>query len=102
MATVRARAGGRRRAAVPHVPDGLLTLPSAQGPERWAVVVALTRKPAAEYARILRWYAAELAYQRVVWFAGRDAVRRALARLIARERLDDFVQVQPLPRGVAV
>ncbi|MBI3972747.1 MAG: hypothetical protein HY332_15840 [Chloroflexi bacterium] len=45
MAMVRDRGGGRILVVVrhvPHVPDGLLTLPSA---ERWAAKVELTRKP---------------------------------------------------------
>jgi Replication-relaxation len=99
MTTVRDRAGGRLVDGVPHVPDGLLTLPAAGAV---AVEVELTKKGDAEYARILRWYGATLAYRRVVWFVAPAALRRRLGELLARERLDDFMTVEPLPAGVRV
>ena len=36
----------------------------------------------------------------LVWFAGKEPVRRRLAELIGREQLDDFITVQPLPSGI--
>lgn len=67
-----------------------------------AVEVELRKKPGAEYERILRWYAAELVYRRVVWFAGAEPVRRRLEDLVERERLGDFMRVEPLPPAITV
>jgi hypothetical protein len=113
MAAVRDRRGGRLVDGVPHVPDGVLVLPSAPSAPspsaagaangaRVAVEVELTRKGDAEYARILRWYGAELGYQRVVWLCAGEPVRRRLAELIRREQVDDFMTVEPLPAAIAV
>jgi hypothetical protein len=38
----------------------------------------------------------------VAWFVATEALRRRLDDLIARERLDDFMGVEPLPSGVRV
>jgi Replication-relaxation len=106
LAAVRDRRDGRLLAGAPHAPDGVLVLPDGDGGGGGggavAVELELTPKPAAEHARILRWYAAELATRRVVWFAATDTLRRRLEEAIARERLDDFIGVEPLPAGVAV
>jgi hypothetical protein len=67
-----------------------------------AVELERTTKPPGDYARILRWYGGALAYERVAWFAATEALRRRLADLITRERLDDFMAVEPLPPGVWV
>jgi hypothetical protein len=101
LAAVRDRPAGRLLDGAPHAPDGLLLLP---GPGGGAVAVELERtaKPPAEYARILRWYSGALAYERVAWFVATEALRRRLHDLIARERLDDFMEVAPLPAGVRV
>ena len=100
MATVRdGRTGnGRLTAGVPHVPDGVLATPSA----RWAVEVELSKKIDAEYRRILRWYATQQGYRRVVWYGSEERIRRRLGELIARERLDDLMSVLPLPDGVTL
>lgn len=98
MAMVRDRDGGRLLAGVEHVPDGVLTTPSA----RWAVEVELSKKGDVEYLRIFRWYAAQRDYRRVAWYAGAEPVRRRIEALIGRERLDDFMTVLPLPEGVTV
>jgi hypothetical protein len=98
MAIVRSRHGGRVLAGVAHVPDGVLTTPSSA----WAVEVELTRKTDSAYGRILRWYAAQDQYRRVVWYVASEAVARRLAALIQRERLDDLMVVQPLPNTVQV
>lgn len=106
LATVRDRRDGRLLGGAPHVPDGVLLLPGTPdrpgAPDRpggGAVAVELERtpKPPGEDARILRWDGGALAYERVVWFAATEALRRRLAELIARERLDDFIPVQALP-----
>ena len=96
MATVRAGSGGRLLAGVPHVPDGVLATPSS----RWAVEVELSGKRTAEYERIFRWYAGEHGYRRVAWYTAAAPLRRRLERLVARERLDDFMSVLPLPAEV--
>jgi len=98
MAVARDRNGGRLLAGVEHVPDGVLTTPSA----RWAVEVELSKKGAAEYARIFRWYAAQRDYRRVVWYASMEPVRRRLQALIEREQLSDFMSLLPLPDEVPV
>jgi hypothetical protein len=113
LATVRDRRGGRLLAGAPHAPDGVLVLPAGPGgsggggggggaEEAVAVELELTPKPAAEHARILRWYAAELTTRRVAWFVATATLRRRLEEAIARERLDDFMSVEPLPAGVEV
>jgi hypothetical protein len=106
LATVRDRRDGRLLAGAPHAPDGALVLPNgADGGgdgDVVAVELELTAKPAAEHARILRWYAAQLATRRVVWFVATATLRRRLEGAIARERLDDVVGVEDLPAGVEV
>jgi hypothetical protein len=110
LATVRDRRDGRLLVGAPHAPDGALVLPSGRSGggtggadgDVVAVELELTPKPAAEHARILRWYAAQLATRRVVWFVATETLRRRLEAAIARERLDDFVGVEALPPGVEV
>jgi hypothetical protein len=98
MATVRDRRRGRLLAGTPHVPDGLLTLPS--GPAI-AVELELSGKTTEEYGRILRWYGAALDYRRVWWFCATPALARKIADVVERERLGDFVSVETLPAGIA-
>lgn len=98
MATVRDRRDGRLLGGPPHVPDGVLVLSDAPV----AVELELATKKQSEYERIFRWYGAALAYRRVVWFVAAAALRRRLGDLLARERLDDFMTVEPLPAGVRV
>ena len=98
MTMARDRNGGRLLAGVEHVPDGVLTTPSA----RWAVEVELSKKGDAEYARIFRWYAAQQDYRRVVWYAAKEPVRRRLQVIVERERLGDLMAVLALPEGVTV
>ena len=63
------------------MPDGVLCTPSA----RCATKVELRKKRDAEYARILRWYAAELHYRRVAHSIAGESARRRVEALIARE-----------------
>jgi hypothetical protein len=97
MATVRDRRRGRMLAGTPHVPDGVLTLPDGLAV---AVELELSGKTTEEYSRILRWYGAALDYRRVRWFCATPALQRKVAELVERERMGDFVSVEPLGGGV--
>jgi hypothetical protein len=67
-----------------------------------AIELELSTKKQAEYERIFRWYAGASDYRRVVWFVVGEALQRRLADLVADERVDDFMRVQPVPAGVKV
>jgi hypothetical protein len=77
---------------------------SAPGGPVGGVAIELERsaKKQAEYERICRWYAGASDYRLVVWFVATDALQRRLAEVIADERLDDLMSVQPVPVGVNV
>jgi hypothetical protein len=59
MAAARERGTGRLFDGAPHVPDGVLVLPSGR---RVAVELDRSAKGSARYRAILRWYAAGMAY----------------------------------------
>jgi hypothetical protein len=67
-----------------------------------AIELELSGKKPAEYERILRWSGSTLDYRQVAWFCATPALQRRLAELVARERLDDFISVEPVPAGAAV
>lgn len=94
MAAAREHGTGRLLDGVAHVPDGLLLL--ADG-ARVAVEVERSVKGSARYRRLLAWYAASMAFDRVRWLVAEARVRERLAALTAAERLDDLVSVEPLP-----
>ena len=108
MAGARERGTGRLLAGVSHVPDGVLCLANGA---RQAVEVERSGKGTARYRQILAWYAGSLNFHRVRWLVGdarlRDRlrlslrsefwVRDRLAALVRAERLDDLIQVEPLP-----
>jgi hypothetical protein len=96
MRTVRDRRRGQLLSGTPHAPDGVLVLPGGP-PGGIAVELELSAKREAEYARILRWYGAALDYRRVRWFCATPALQRKVAELVERERMADFVAVEPLP-----
>jgi hypothetical protein len=99
LATVRDRQRRHLLGGIPHVPDGVLTLPG--GPSGGvAIELELSGKKLADYERILRWYGSVLDYRRVWWFCGTDAVCRRIAELVERERMDDFIRVAEVPTGV--
>ncbi|HEX2037585.1 MAG TPA: hypothetical protein VHS99_25695, partial [Chloroflexota bacterium] len=81
-----------------HVPDGVLIWHD----HHVAVELELTPKGPESYARILRWYAAALAYRRVVWFCADPALLRRLSAILERERVADFIAVKPLPAGLTL
>lgn len=99
MMTVRDRRRGQLLSGTPHAPDGVLVLPAGP-PGGVAVELELSTKREAEYARILRWYGGEFDYRRVRWFCRMPAIRQRLQDLVERERMGDFVAVEPLPGDV--
>jgi hypothetical protein len=100
MTTVRDHRRGQLLGGTPHMPDGVLLVPG-RPPGEVAIELELSGKTLAAYARILRWYGAALDYRRVWWFCATEAIRRRIADLVERERMDDFVAVEPVPAGVA-
>ena len=101
MRTVRDSRYGRLLFGTPHVPDGLLMLPD--GPKSGvAVELEVTVKKADRYRGILRWYGGDLRYERVWWFGATPAICRRMTEAVERERMTDFVRVEPLPAGVTV
>jgi hypothetical protein len=83
-----------------HPPDGALLLHG----RRLAMEVELTAKSPGSYRRIMRWYAAALEFDAVVWFCPYDRRRRrlfeGLRELIDAEGLAGVGAVRPLPPGV--
>ena len=99
MQTVRDRRRGQLLSGTPHVPDGVLTIPG--GPAGGiAIELELSGKKLADHERILRWYGAALDYQQVRWFCATTAIRERIAKLVERERMDDFITAEPVPPGV--
>lgn len=94
MVVARERGTGRLLDGVAHVPDGVL-LP-ADG-TRQAIEVERTGKGSARYRRVLGWYAGSMDFDRVRWLVTDEGVRSRLAALVRAERLDDLVDVEPLP-----
>ena len=88
---------GRLRRGPGRRPDGVLV--RANGSQE-AVEVELTpKRDRTEYDRKLNWYASQVHFQRVHWFAPSLSLRERLSRIAHLLHMHDLVRVAPLPLG---
>src|SRR5947209_14930064 len=99
MAEARMHGSGFLFRGTPHIPDGKLVSPAGLSA---AIELELTGKPPAEYARICRWFAQAMAFDRFRWFVRGPAIGKALRQAAERHDLADLIDVEPLPSTIQV
>src|SRR5205823_3880235 len=88
---------GRLRRGPSRRPDGVLVRANRY---EEAVEVELTpKRDRTEYDRKLSWYAGQVHYARVHWFAPSAALRDRLGRVAQQLHLTNLVAIAPLPPG---
>jgi hypothetical protein len=89
------RRDGKLRPGRGRTPDGELTLRNGR---IVAIELDLTPKRSKDFERILRSYRQEK-FDEVWWYVVRGAVPR-VAKLVAENRVEDFIHVRPIPPDV--